>query len=48
VIASVPFSLDSWYTGRLLVALALPTLVAGWALWVILSNKRQLSTESVA
>jgi hypothetical protein len=48
VITSVPFSLDSWYTSRLLVALALLLLVAGWASWVILSDKRQLSAEAAA
>jgi serine/threonine-protein kinase len=40
VLESVPFSLDAWYTGRVVVTLALPLLVSAWALWVILTDRR--------
>jgi len=35
-----PISLGTWYAGRSLVELAIPVVVAGWALWVILAGKR--------
>jgi serine/threonine-protein kinase len=35
-----PIQLSSWYAGRSLVTLAVPALVAAWALWVVLSSYR--------
>lgn len=38
----------SWYSGRVLVAIAIPSIVGAWALWVILSAQGQPATESAA
>jgi hypothetical protein len=35
-----PIQLSSWYAGRSLATLAVPALVAAWALWVVLSSYR--------
>ena len=43
----VPYSPGSWYDGRALVTLAIPVLLAAWALWVVLSSQRP-RTEPVA
>jgi hypothetical protein len=45
-LAYVPYVPGAWFAGRALVTLAIPAVIAAWALWVILSDKRQLSTES--
>lgn len=47
-IAHVHYVPGAWFAGSALVTLAIPAVVAAWALWVILSDKRQLSTESAA
>jgi hypothetical protein len=44
---AVPLILPSWYAGRALVAVAIPSAMAAWALWVILSAQRWPATESV-
>jgi hypothetical protein len=36
-----PASLDAWYSGRFVFELAIPIALAAWALWVILSERRQ-------
>ena len=43
----VPYSPGSWYDGRTLTTLAIPALLAAWALWVVLSAQRRPRTESV-
>jgi predicted Ser/Thr protein kinase len=43
---TLPVSLTSWYAGRSLVVLAVPAVLAAWALWVILSAERRPGTES--
>jgi serine/threonine-protein kinase len=44
----IPPSLTAWYTGRVVVAAAIPIAMAAWALWVVLTDKRAggLSTET--
>jgi hypothetical protein len=41
-----PASLDAWYSGRFVFELAIPVALAAWALWVILSERRQLTSSS--
>ena len=41
-----PASLDAWYSGRFVFELAIPIALAAWALWVILSERRQLTSSS--
>jgi hypothetical protein len=43
----MPLVLGSWYTPRGLIAHFIPVAVAAWALWVILSDRRTASVESV-
>jgi hypothetical protein len=43
---TAPISLTSWYAGRSLVTLAIPALLAAWALRVIVSAQRRPVTES--
>ncbi|HEX5110637.1 MAG TPA: serine/threonine-protein kinase [Vicinamibacterales bacterium] len=45
---AVPASFDAWYSGWSLFTLGLIVGVAAWALWVILSDKRQPLTELTA
>jgi serine/threonine-protein kinase len=42
-----PFTPGSWYAGRGLAANLILVAVAGWALWVIFSDRRQLQREPV-
>jgi serine/threonine-protein kinase len=42
-----PASLDAWYSGRFVFELAIPLAMAAWALWVILSERRQTSSFDV-
>jgi hypothetical protein len=46
LVVAVPLILPSWYAGRAIVAVAIPSAMAAWALWVVLSAKR--GTESAA
>jgi serine/threonine-protein kinase len=41
-----PASLDAWYSGRFVFELAIPIALAAWALWVILSERRQFTSSS--
>lgn len=43
---ATPMALTSWYAGRSLATLLFPAVIATWALWVILSDKRGRATES--
>jgi hypothetical protein len=43
---AAPISLTSWYTGRSLILLAVPTSMAAWAVWVIVSAPRRPITPS--
>jgi serine/threonine-protein kinase len=38
----------AWFAGRALATLAIPAIVAAWALWVIVSDKRQSSASTPA
>jgi serine/threonine-protein kinase len=40
-VTTIPMTFPSWYSGRDLVALGIPAVVAAWALWVILSSQRR-------
>src|SRR5262249_22725005 len=44
----VPFAAGSWFAGRTLIVLSIPAAMAAWCLWVILSDKRQVSADSAA
>jgi hypothetical protein len=46
-ISHAPYVPGSWFAGRTLVTLAIPAMIAAWALSVILSDTRP-STESAA
>jgi hypothetical protein len=41
-----PISFESWYAGRSVVILLIPTAAAAWALWVILSSQPRQSTDT--
>jgi serine/threonine-protein kinase len=43
-----PVVFGTWFTGQSLIPLLIPVVIAGWALWVIVSDQRRLSTESNA
>jgi serine/threonine-protein kinase len=43
-LAHVHYIPGSWFAGRALATLAIPAVVAAWALWVILADKRQASS----
>ena len=43
-----PIALTSWYGGRSLVLLAIPAVLASWALWVILSAGRRPLAEQAS
>ena len=48
ILVTQPLIYSTWYTTRGLLPVAIVAVVATWALWVIVSDKRQLSTESAA
>jgi serine/threonine-protein kinase len=48
VVTIIPPSLTGWLAGQYLVALGLPIAAGAWALWVILTTSRPLSTDSAA
>jgi hypothetical protein len=45
--ASFPLTITSWMAGRSIAYHLVPVIVAAWALWVIASQKRGLSTERI-
>lgn len=48
VAQTVPLILPSWYAGRAAVALAIPGVVALWAMWVVFSAQCRHASDSVA
>ena len=48
ILVTQPLAYGTWYTSRGLLPVAIVAMVAAWALWVILSDKRQSSAESAA
>jgi serine/threonine-protein kinase len=43
---AVPEVIPSWWSGRVLVAHAIPIIVGAWALWVVSSDKRGPSAQT--
>jgi hypothetical protein len=45
-VVTVPLGVVSWYAGRSLMAMLVPTAVAAWAAWVIVTAQRRPAADS--
>ncbi len=48
LVQAAPLILPSWYAGRALVGIAIPAVVAAWALWVVVSAQSRHASDSTA